>query len=78
MIRVVFDCDGCDATTIGTDRLKRHFESFSGRDYGFGRWVPSNTIESVTPDGWIAYDLIGATYCPKCWAEINKPKDASR
>ena len=72
MIRVVFSCGGCDAEAFGTAPLTRRFESVSGRDHGIGRYVPANTVQDVTPPGWVAYDMIGATYCPTCWTEIEK------
>lgn len=70
-VRVLFSCGGCDATAKGTDTLRVEFQSFAGRSHGFGSVVRSNTVEDVTPDGWIAYDpYTFATYCPKCWKEI--------
>lgn len=70
-VKVVFECGGCFATVEGTDRLRREFVSFSGRSYGFGRNVPANTVEDVTPEGWIAYDpYTHCTYCPTCWQSI--------
>lgn len=74
---VTCKCDGCDAETVGTGRLKMEFVSFSGRDHGFGtrRWV--NTPDSVAPEGWIASDpYTGCCYCPACWDEIMAPKEA--
>jgi hypothetical protein len=76
-VRVVFECGGCDAKADGTDRLRREFRSFSGRSHGVGTAGPANSVEDVTPAGWIAYDpYTYCTYCPKCWAEIDP--DAAR
>ncbi len=72
-IRVVFECGGCDATAEGTTWLKKEFVSFSGRSHGFGRAVPANTVEDVTPEGWVAFDpYTYCTYCPTCWAGIEQ------
>ena len=31
-----------------------------------------DTVQSVTPEGWVAFDpYTHCTYCPKCWAEIE-------
>lgn len=71
-IRVIFNCDGCEATAEGTARLRKEFVSLSGRGYGFGsaRW--SNTPDDVAPRGWVAADpYTYATYCPTCWASIE-------
>lgn len=71
-VRVAFKCDGCFATADGTDRLRVEFQSFSGRDHGFGRVVQANTVRDIAPAGWVAYDpYTYATYCPKCWSEIE-------
>ena len=72
-VTVKFSCGGCDAVAEGTDWLRREFRSISGRSYGLGHVVPANTVEDVTPDGWIAFDSYTyATYCPKCWSEIEQ------
>lgn len=71
-VTLVFACDGCDAKTEGTKRLRKEFVSISGRNYGIGapRWQESP--EDVAPEGWIAADpYTYCTYCPKCWTEID-------
>ena len=69
-VKVIFECGGCGATAEGTDRLRRHFRSFSGRSWGLGS-THDDAAASVVPEGWIAFDpWTYATYCPKCWAEI--------
>ena len=75
MIRVLFSCGGCDAEAVGTSPLRRKFVSITGRSHGIGSYQPANTIEDVTPEGWIAYDPYTQwTYCPKCWTEIKEGK----
>jgi hypothetical protein len=75
-VHVEFRCGGCEAKAWGTHWLKREFRSFSGRTYGIGGTVPSNTIEDITPEGWIAYDpWTYCCYCPKCWTEIQDGSD---
>lgn len=75
-VRVTFHCGGCDAVAPGTKPLYREFRGSCGT-WGVGHYhVPSP--EDVCPEGWIAYDLIGATYCPKCWAEIEATIETSR
>ena len=67
-VRLVLECGGCDATAT-SETWRREFHGASGRSYGFGSYhlpVP----ESVCPPGWVLWDLIGATYCPDCWASI--------
>ena len=74
-VRVLFECGGCDAKAEGTDRLKREFRSFSGRRCGVGGSVDVNSIDDVTPKGWVAFDpYTYATYCPDCWADIIEEK----
>ena len=63
-------CDGC-FETAETERFKRDFASFSGRSYGFGRFIETTPEDLVKPTGWVLMDpYTGCTYCPKCWAEI--------
>ena len=67
-----FRCGGCGAKAWGTTPLRKEFRSFSGLGYGFGRAVQANTVDDVTPPGWVAYDpYTYATYCPDCWASIE-------
>jgi len=71
-VRVLFECNGCDAKAEGTAPLRKRFVSVSGRDHGFGaaRW--ENTPDDVAPVGWIAADpYTYVTYCPECWSGID-------
>ena len=71
MIKIIFECGGCDATTESW--LKREFRSVSGRSWGFGSYH-YDTPQDVAPEGWIAFDpYTGCTYCSKCWQEIEQP-----
>lgn len=75
-INVLFECGGCSAKAQGTAPLRREFRSYSGRAYGIGGTVNVNTIEDVTPEGWVAFDpYTYATYCPDCWAQIIAEDD---
>jgi len=75
-VTVKFSCGGCDATAYGTAALRMEFRSFSGRRWGFGSAIPSNTVEDVTPEGWVAFDpWTHATYCPECWASILRDEE---
>lgn len=68
-------CDGCDAQH--EVRIKRTFQSFNGRGYGFGSWhVPS--IDDVTEDSkWVWADpYTSCTYCPECWSKIENGEAA--
>ena len=68
-ISFLYRCDGCNnEATAG--HVRRVFKSFSGRNHGFGvHHVDADPVRDA-PDGWVAFDLIGATYCPDCAAEI--------
>jgi len=69
-LRLIYECGGCDATAEA--HMERHFDSFNGKGYGFGKWREDRP-QDVAPDGWIAYDpWTSCTYCPACWAEITK------
>ena len=70
MITVIFKCSGCTAEAEGTKPLRQKFTSITGRSYGIGtyHW---DTPDDITPEGWTASDLIGATYCPKCTSELE-------
>lgn len=73
-VKVIFHCNGCQATAPGTDTLRREFRSVSGRDWGIGGVISINSVEDVTPQGWWAYDpYTFATYCPKCRQSIESP-----
>ncbi len=64
-VTVRFSCGGCDATAEGTNRLRLACGSMRGTI------MPANTVEDVTPEGWVAFDpYTGACYCPRCWAQI--------
>ena len=70
-IKVKFVCDGCDAETEATKSPQRHFESVSGRSYGFGSWR-YDSVADVAPPGWVAFDpYTGCCYCKDCWASIE-------
>jgi len=67
-VRLVLECGGCDATAT-SETWRREFHGVTGRSYGFFRChLPDPT--TVCPPGWVLWDLIGATYCPDCWASI--------
>ena len=68
-VEVVYQCDGCDATTQAT--LRSRFVSFSGRDSGFGS-VVEDKASGVAPEDWVAFDpYTFCTYCPACWLGIT-------
>ena len=70
-VTVHYSCGGCDATTEGTEPLNAEFRSLSGRTYGIGGTVFTNSAKTVAPEGWVAFDpYTYCCYCPKCWAEI--------
>lgn len=69
MIKVIFECGGCDKTASA--RMARKFTSITGKSWGFGSYH-TDTIEEITPDGWIGFDPhTQCTYCPECWASIG-------
>jgi hypothetical protein len=72
--RITLHCGGCNETAPG-GAIYQRFHSVNGKGYGFGHHVQE--IEWKVPDGWTLFDLIGATYCPKCTAEIW-PEDAEK
>lgn len=77
-ITVKFTCDGCHKAEQGKTFLRRSFDSFSGRGYGFGVWR-KDTVEDVCPEGWHAFDPItGCCYCPECWASIEAGEDETQ
>jgi len=63
------NCGGCDAQI--SVRVRRTFHSLNGSGYGFGRYHTPTIDELVEPTGWVWADLIGCTYCPECWKQIN-------
>ena len=76
MIKILFECGGCDAKAEGW--LKREFVSISGRSWGFGSYRETKAQEAA-PEGWVAFDpYTGCTYCPECWESIeNGPLDSA-
>jgi hypothetical protein len=70
-----YACDGCSATAEAGPLLRRFEAAFSGRSYGFGRYV-YDTVESVAPAGWMTFDpYTGCCYCPDCWSSIVAESD---
>ncbi len=58
-VRVLYFCSECDAVESGSKALGLN-----------------DTVVSVAPIGWTVYELFtNATYCSKCWAEIESGKD---
>lgn len=68
-IRMIYRCDGCDEEDLGSG-IRRVFNSFSGRGYGFGTYQVLSDPQDLAPQGWIAFDSVGATYCPSCAEEL--------
>ena len=82
-VTVKFSCGGCFAEAESTTFLRREFRGVTGKPWGFGRWVNANSIEDVTPTGWVAFDpWTQCCYCPDCYAEIlseqEMPKGSAR
>lgn len=72
-VELRFKCSGCSAEIDGTAPMRKEFVSVSGRAYGIGsaRWI--EPPDALAPPGWVAADpYTYCTYCPKCWAEINR------
>jgi len=70
-VKITFECSGCHAKSDGTSAIRGHFVSITGRDYGFGSMQQDRSIQSVAPEGWLAWDpYTGCTYCPSCWQSI--------
>lgn len=67
-ITVTYSCDGCSAVSAPVV-VRRRFESFSGKGYGFGRFFVDSVVE-LAPQDWCAFDLLGCTYCPECVKEL--------
>jgi hypothetical protein len=76
MIRLTFECGGCDAKET-VPCPPSYFTSFSGGSSGLGlRHYPR--IEEQAPPGWVAYDpYTFCQYCPTCWAEIEDGVEAA-
>lgn len=62
-------CGGCSAEAEVA--LRRTFDSFDGKGYGFGRYVIPSIEDEARRIGWTLYDVIGCTYCPECTKMIN-------
>lgn len=78
MIEVIFECGGCGAEAKGTEPIRNVFHSLSGKGYGFGTHKQMS-VESVTPDGWIAFDpWTQCTYCPECWDSLKNNMNSSQ
>ncbi len=69
-IRFLYRCDGCNNEAV-SGHVSRTFESFSGRDHGFGVHRVEANPERDAPDGWIAFCILGCTYCPDCAKELQ-------
>ena len=67
-------CGGCDAEKEVP--YNRTFKSLSGRGYGFGVYHVTNVEQEVEPTGWALFDIIGCTYCPECWKQIESGEAA--
>ena len=72
-VTVKFSCNGCFTEADGTTFLRRRFITASGKRWGWGKYK-TDSVEDVVPEGWVAFDSIGASYCPECWAEIEAPE----
>jgi hypothetical protein len=69
-VTVQFSCGGCFEEAKGTKFLRSRFVGINDKSYGFGHYQV-DTIESVTPEGWVAFDpYTGCCYCAKCWIGI--------
>ena len=78
-ITVHYKCAGCSAEADGTEPLVEAFIGGPGRCYNFGKYRPVNSVRTVAPDGWIAYDpYTHATYCPTCWKLIDQSSEQDR
>lgn len=73
--RIHMKCNGCSAE-VYTEPLRRIFHSFNGTGYGLGRYEEPTVNKAVEPTGWVWSDLIGCTYCPECWKQIESGEAA--
>ncbi len=77
LVTLQFSCGGCfkEVDVKAKSRVRQEFRGISGRPWGFGSYIITPTIEKLvedsTPEGWVVFDLIGCTYCPECWADID-------
>jgi hypothetical protein len=69
-VRIHLTCNGCFAETT-TEPLKRIFHSFNGLGHGFGRYEEPTVDKAVDPTDWVAFDIIGCTYCPECQKSLE-------
>ena len=67
-VHVVFTCNGCGASAKSRF-LEQKFISITGKSHGIGSYHHEKVLD-VVPEGWVAWDMIGSSYCPKCAAEI--------
>lgn len=73
-VTVTYQCSGCGAMAVAPEQqILREFRSLSGQGHGIGGYVIEPVkIESVAPEGWVAYDpYTMCTYCPACWESIE-------
>lgn len=73
-ITIHMRCGSCDVEKEVP--IKRIFQSFSGRGYGLGVYHVPTVEQAVADTGWMAFDIIGCTYCPACWKEIESGEAA--
>jgi hypothetical protein len=66
-VKITAECGGCFAETHA-GYVRQVFDSVNGKGYGFG--FLREEITWALPEGWVKFDAIGATYCPKCADEI--------
>ena len=72
-VTVTYTCDGCSVAEEGMEPLRKSFCSVSGRSWGLGSAAAVNTVESIKPDGWWAFDpYTYLCYCPKCRVKIEE------
>jgi hypothetical protein len=67
-VMLQWTCGGCFATAT-SGPVRQRFESVNGRGYGLGSFRV-DSVRDHTPEGWTAFDSIGATYCPSCTEEL--------
>ncbi len=78
-VKLVFECDGCDAKAPGTAPMGVEFRSFSGKSHGFGNRVYRKMPPDLAPEGWMPYDpWTYCCYCPECWASILESSEESK
>lgn len=81
MIRITYQCSGCEASETVSARVDRDVVS-TGHVIGgvvCDRVLTKRpTIEGVAPEGWMPFDpYTDCTYCPECWASIETPEDVA-